>query len=48
MKSPGPWEGSEESGSDETSEVQPNLVTRMADESSEEDSDFHKIRVSRS
>lgn len=38
MRSPEAWEGSEESGSDD------NAVTRMIDESSEEDSDFPKVR----
>jgi hypothetical protein len=48
MRSPTPWDGSEESGSEEASAVQPpNMQTRMADESSEEDSDFPKVKVSR-
>jgi len=47
MRSPTPWDGSEESGSEGTSAAQPlNIQTRMADESSEEDSDFPKVRVS--
>ena len=46
MRSPGPWEGSEESGSDDSPRVQqPNLQTRMADESSEEEAESPK-RVS--
>jgi ubiquitin carboxyl-terminal hydrolase 4/11/15 len=48
MRSPTPWDGSEESGSEGASPIQPPSVqTRMVDESSEEDSDFPKVKVSR-
>ncbi|KAK0674297.1 putative ubiquitin carboxyl-terminal hydrolase 12 [Cercophora samala] len=39
MQSPGAWPNSDASGSDEANEV-----TRMADESSEDDSDFHQVK----
>ena len=51
MRSPAsgsaPWDGSEESGGEEASTAQqPHVQTRMADESSDEDSDFPNVRVS--
>jgi ubiquitin carboxyl-terminal hydrolase 4/11/15 len=42
MRSPGPLEGSDESGSEESGRIPASVVTRMAEESSEEDSDFPK------
>jgi len=46
MRSPEPVDGSDESGSDESGTAPTNVVTRMAEESSEEDSDFPKHKVS--
>lgn len=46
MQSPGPWEGSDESasaGSEDRSQPH-NAQTRMADDSSEDDSDFPHVR----
>jgi hypothetical protein len=42
MRSPGPWGGSEESESEAASSPLADPVTRMVDETSEEDSDFAK------
>jgi ubiquitin carboxyl-terminal hydrolase 4/11/15 len=46
MRSPGPLDGSDESGSEGSGKLPTSVVTRMADESSDEDSDFpkHKVR----
>lgn len=48
MQSPATLDGSEESGSEESGRIPAAVVTRMAEESSDEDSDFirHKVRVS--
>lgn len=46
MQSPGTWPGgSDESESEETQAVDVSVITRMTEESSEEDSDFPKPRV---
>ncbi|KAL1844377.1 hypothetical protein VTJ49DRAFT_56 [Mycothermus thermophilus] len=42
MRSPGPVDGSDESGSEESGRIPASMVTRMAEESSDEDSDFPK------
>ncbi|KAK4156700.1 ubiquitin carboxyl-terminal hydrolase [Chaetomidium leptoderma] len=46
MQSPEPLDGSDESGSEESGKLPASVVTRMAEESSDEDSDFsrHKVR----
>lgn len=46
MRSPEPLDGSDESGSEGSGNLPASMVTRMADESSDEDSDFpkHKVR----
>ncbi|KXX75992.1 putative ubiquitin carboxyl-terminal hydrolase 12, partial [Madurella mycetomatis] len=44
MRSPGPLDGSDESGSEESARLPTSAVTRMADESSDEDSDFPKSK----
>lgn len=46
MRSPGPVDGSDESGSEESGRIPASMVTRMAEESSDEDSDFPKVRSS--
>lgn len=45
MRSPGPLDGSDESGSEESTRIPPSVVTRMADESSEDDSDGFNFKV---
>jgi len=46
MQSPGTWpNGSDDSGSEEATPPDSHLITRMAEESSEEDSDFPKVKV---
>jgi hypothetical protein len=46
MNSPATWDGSEDSGSDEIPDSQPSTTTRMADESSDNDSDLPSVRAS--
>ena len=45
MRSPEPLDGSDESGSEESGRLPTAVVTRMADESSDEDSDFPQTKV---
>lgn len=45
MRSPEPLDASDESTSEESGRISTAVVTRMADESSEEDSDFPKTKV---
>lgn len=45
MRSPEPADGSDESGSEESGRVPDPAITRMAEESSDEDSDFPKHKV---
>ena len=45
MRSPGPLDGSDESGSEESGRLPDSVVTRMADESSDNDSDFPNVKV---
>ena len=46
MRSPGAWDGSEDSGSESSPrQEQEHAQTRMASESSEEESDFLKVKV---
>lgn len=45
MQSPRAWPVSEESASEEDASPDPSPTTRMVDESSEEDSDFPKVKV---
>lgn len=44
-QSPATWPASDESGSEGTASTEQNATTRMADESSEEDSEFEKAKV---
>jgi ubiquitin carboxyl-terminal hydrolase 4/11/15 len=45
MRSPTPGDGSDESGSEESARLPASVVTRMVEESSDEDSDFPKVKV---
>lgn len=46
MQSPGTMDGSDESGSEGSGKLPTSAVTRMADESSDEDSEFPRHKVS--
>jgi hypothetical protein len=45
MASPGPVDGSDESDNEESGNVSAALLTRMAEESSEEDLEFSRPKV---
>lgn len=45
MRSPGTLDGSDESGSEDSTQMKTENVTRMAEESSEDDSDFPNVKV---
>lgn len=45
MRSPEPLDGTDESGSEGSARLPTSVVTRMAEESSDEDSDFPKAKV---
>lgn len=47
MASPGALDGSDESDNDDSGSVSAGMVTRMAEESSDEDSDYSKLKVRR-